>query len=103
MEGKEVVKIENFVGSTTFPDHIESSYPLQGLFDFCEGDRSSLGFMELLASKPVVTKMESPEALNQPATPNSSSISSASSEALNDEPVMAADNEEEEQQKTKKE
>nr|AFX83946.1 WRKY super family protein [Hevea brasiliensis] len=125
MEGKEVVKIENFVGSTTFPDHIQSSYPLQGLFDFCEGDRSSLGFMELLgmqdyspfvfdmlpvpsmlqpaASKPVVTKMESPEALNQPATPNSSSISSASSEALNDEPVMAADNEEEEQQKTKKE
>ncbi|OAY48894.1 WRKY transcription factor 23 [Manihot esculenta] len=125
MEGKEAVKIENFVGSSTFPDHIQSCYSLQGVFDFCEGDKNSLGFMELLgmqdfspslfdmlpvpsvvqtaASNPGVTKMESPEALNQPATPNTSSISSASSEALNDEPVKTVDNEEEEQQKTKKE
>lgn len=125
MEGKEAVKIESIVGSSTFPDYIQSSYPFPGVFDFCEGDKSSLGFMELLgmqdfspsmfdvlqvpsmvqpaASNPVVTKVESPEALNQPATPNSSSISSASSEALNDELVKVADNEEEEQQKTKKE
>nr|ADF45433.1 WRKY1 [Hevea brasiliensis] len=125
MEGKEEVKIDNIVGSSTFPDNTQSSYPFQGVFDFCEGDKSSLGFMELLgmqdfsasvfdmlqvpsvvqpaASNPVATKMESPEVLNQPATPNSSSISSASSDALNDEPVKVADNEEEEQQKTRKE
>ncbi|KAF2309705.1 hypothetical protein GH714_004688 [Hevea brasiliensis] len=120
MEGKEEVKIENIVGSSTFPDNTQTSYPFQGVFDFCEGDKSSLGFMELLgmqdfsasvfdmlqvpsvvqpaASNPVAKKMESPEVLNQPATPNSSSISSASSDALNDEPVKVADNEEEEQQ-----
>ncbi|XP_021654615.2 WRKY transcription factor 23 isoform X1 [Hevea brasiliensis] len=125
MEGKEEVKIENIVGSSTFPDNTQTSYPFQGVFDFCEGDKSSLGFMELLgmqdfsasvfdmlqvpsvvqaaASNPVAKKMESPEVLNQPATPNSSSISSASSDALNDEPVKVADNEEEEPQKTRKE
>ncbi|KDP28283.1 hypothetical protein JCGZ_14054 [Jatropha curcas] len=129
MEGKEAVKIENIAGSTTFPDHIQSSYSLNGVSEFCEGDKSYLGFMELLGMQdfnpsmfdvlplpstvplPTVSinpvkKMESPpEVLNQPATPNSSSISSASSEALNDEPVKPVDinNEEEEQQKTAKE
>ena len=45
-----------------------------------------------------------PELLNQPATPNSSSISSASSEGLNDEPVnKSVDDEVEEQEKNKKE
>jgi hypothetical protein len=42
--------------------------------------------------------------LNHPATPNSSSISSASSEGLNDEPVnKSVDDEVEEQEKNKKE
>ncbi|XVF22056.1 hypothetical protein REPUB_Repub12eG0141300 [Reevesia pubescens] len=45
---------------------------------------------------------ESPEVFNQPVTPNSSSISSASSEAVNDEPVKLEDDQEEDQQKTKK-
>ncbi|KAJ4829241.1 hypothetical protein Tsubulata_016567 [Turnera subulata] len=144
MERKEGVKLEKVVeSSSSFPDHFESFYPLQSVFEVCnEADKSSsLGFMELLgmqdylspslldmlqvpsstssvlvhptppaaASGPVsVTKVESPEVVsnnNQPATPNSSSISSASSEALNDEvPVKAADNNDEgEQQKTKKE
>ncbi|XP_050235986.1 WRKY transcription factor 23 [Mercurialis annua] len=145
MEGVETVKIENMVGSsssttTTFPDlFLQSSYSVQSVFDnFYEGggggDKSSLGFLELLGMQDfgsvspsvfdvfqqavpcknggvntpvVVTKMESADGLvNQPATPNSSSISSASSEALNDEvlPILAVDNnEEEEQQKTKKE
>ncbi|EEF47235.1 WRKY transcription factor 23 [Ricinus communis] len=140
MEGTEAVKIENIVGSspppptTAFPDLLYGSYPLQSVFDnFYGGDKSSLGFLELLGVQDftspsvfdtlqlpsttmqqppatnnspavVVTKMESPEVFNQPATPNSSSISSASSEALNDEaPIKAVDNEEEEQQKTKKE
>ncbi|KAF5741513.1 WRKY1 [Tripterygium wilfordii] len=53
---------------------------------------------------PAVTKMEysSSEVLNPPATPNSSSISSASNEALNDEQAKPVVDEEEEQYKTKK-
>lgn len=141
MERKlEAVKVENFVGSPAFSTstatitdhHLQSGYPLQGAFDFVDGDKGSLGFMELLGMQDyyspfldivqqvpsslvqsvappdikVVPKVESPtpEVVNQPATPNSSSISSASSEALNDElPVKAVDNEEEEHEKTKKE
>jgi hypothetical protein len=99
---------------------------MQG-FDFVD-DKSSLGFMELLGvqdfspslldmmqvqipsvqtpSAQVATEVvdSPPEVLNQPATPNSSSISSASSEGLNDEPAnKGVDNEVEEQGKTKKE
>ncbi|KAL4354004.1 hypothetical protein GQ457_06G030410 [Hibiscus cannabinus] len=50
---------------------------------------------------PPSKKIESPEVINQPATPNFSSISSVSSEALNDEAVKV-DDQEENQQKTKK-
>ncbi|CAK7348461.1 unnamed protein product [Dovyalis caffra] len=130
MEKKEAIKLENFVGSPTFSatnDHIQTSYPLmQGhVFDFVDGDKNSLGFMELLGMQDfspslldmvqvpipsvqapnVQVVMESPpEVLNQPATPNSSSISSASSEGLNDEPVnKGVDDEVDEQEKTKKE
>lgn len=127
MERKEAVKVENFVGSPTFSsttDHVQTSYPFMQGFDFVD-DKSSLGFMELLgvqdfspslldmiqvpippAQAPnvqVVTESP-PELLNQPATPNSSSISSASSEGLNDEPVnKSVDDEVEEQEKNKKE
>ncbi|KAJ8899144.1 hypothetical protein K2173_011141 [Erythroxylum novogranatense] len=122
METKEV-KIETVAGSSAFPDYVQSSYPL---LEWSEGDKSSLGFTELLdmqdfgsslfdvlqvpstvqhtASSPLLTKIKSPKVLNnQSATPNSSSITSASSEALNDEPVKGMDNDEIEQQKTKKE
>ncbi|KAG6644951.1 hypothetical protein CIPAW_08G087600 [Carya illinoinensis] len=53
------------------------------------------------APLPVTTVKEGSEVLNQPATPNSSSISSASSEAVNDEQTKAVD-QEEQQEKTKK-
>lgn len=123
MERKEAVQTENTMASSSFPDNISASFPLQGMFDLSEGEKSSLGFMELLgiqdfgpslfdmsqvpstvpssSPNPIVTKMESPEMLNQPATPNSSSISSASSDAVNDEQVKVEEHEEN-QQKTKK-
>ena len=131
MERREVVKVEKFDGSpalSTTTDHVQTSYPFmpgQYGFDFVDGDKNALGFMELLgmqdfspslldmiqvpippAQAPnvqVVTESP-PELLNQPATPNSSSISSASSEGLNDEPVnKSVDDEVEEQEKNKKE
>ncbi|KAK1558589.1 hypothetical protein Q3G72_004255 [Acer saccharum] len=126
MDIKEAVEMDGGMGSSSFLDHVSAGFPLHGIFDFAEGEKSSLGFMELLgvqdfgsslsdmvqpppstapsSSSPnptVVTKMESPELLNQPATPNSSSISSASSEAVNDEQVKVEE-QEEDQQKTKK-
>ncbi|KAJ6319985.1 hypothetical protein OIU77_010645 [Salix suchowensis] len=130
MDRREAVKVENFDGSPTFcatNDHVQTSFPfMQGHgFDFVDGDKSALGFMELLGMQDfspslldviqvpvppvqdpnVQVVMESPsELLNQPATPNSSSISSVSSEGLNDEPVnKSADDEVEEQEKNKKE
>lgn len=126
MERKEVIKMEEIVGSSSFTDHISDAYPFPGgIFDFSEGEKSSLGFMELLAqdyspslfdfpsqpsmapSAPLATTTtvkECSEVLNQPATPNSSSISSASSEAVNDEhtDIKAVDQEEEQHEKTKK-
>jgi hypothetical protein len=125
MERKEAIKTEETVGSSSFSDHISDSYQFSGIFDFSEGDKSSLGFMELLGVQdyspslfdsphppsmapsapllPTAVK-ECSEVLNPPATPNSSSISSASSEAVNDqEQTKAVDKEEDEQQeKTKK-
>lgn len=126
MDIKEAVEMDGGMGTSSFLDHVSAGFPVQGIFDLAEGEKSSLGFMELLgvqnfgsslydmvqppsstvpsSSSPnptVVTKMESPELLNQPLTPNSSSISSASSEAVNDEQVKVEE-EEEDQQKTKK-
>ncbi|XP_022770790.1 probable WRKY transcription factor 23 [Durio zibethinus] len=123
MERKEGVKMEDVLGSSSFSDYIANSFPLQSIFDLSsEGETIPLGFMELLGvqdlSPPLFdmakqvpslvtqamnhssTKIESPEVFNQPATPNSSSISSASSEAVNDVPVKV-DDQEEDQQKTK--
>ncbi|GLT64902.1 hypothetical protein SLA2020_373650 [Shorea laevis] len=123
MEGKKEVKMEEVVGSSSFLDYNPSSY--QGVFDLGEGEKGSgsLGFMELLGLQdfspslldegqvismaptsvlnPAGGKIESPEVLNPPATPNSSSISSESCEAVNDEPVKVED-QEEDQQKTNK-
>ncbi|KAE8699661.1 putative WRKY transcription factor 28 [Hibiscus syriacus] len=99
-----------------------NNFPLQSTFDLCSSEDEkirSLGFMDLLGvqdligppfleimaaqqvSTPPSKKIESPEVINQPATPKFSSISSASSEAVNDEPVKE-DDQEENQQKTKK-
>ncbi|KAF3972051.1 hypothetical protein ACB098_10G069000 [Castanea mollissima] len=125
MERKEMIKMEELVGSSSFTDHISDSYPFSGIFDFSEGEKSSLGFMELLGtgvqdytsplfdlppismapSAPLPAVKECSEVLNQPATPNSSSISSASSEAVNDTEQTnnkAVDQEEEQPDKTKK-
>ncbi|TKY61694.1 WRKY transcription factor 23 [Spatholobus suberectus] len=121
MENKETmmgVKKEDHAISSSFP----CNFPL---FDFSE-DKSSLGFMELLGvqnysplldfplvpnvsvpqtsavKEPTETKKECSEVTNlqQPATPNSSSISSAFSEALNDERNKTVD-QAHEHQKTK--
>ncbi|KAK2418857.1 WRKY transcription factor [Trifolium repens] len=92
------------------------SYSLSSVFDLSEDKNTSVGFMELLgvqnmhsmldlppvvvdeavkkaAEAPLDEKKECSEVLNsqQPATPNSSSISSASSEALNDELTKTVD------------
>ncbi|KAK8532610.1 hypothetical protein V6N13_131924 [Hibiscus sabdariffa] len=117
--------MEDVLGNSSFSDYFSSGFPLQSVLDFsCEGETMPLGFMELLGfqdlnpsvfgmtpqaplvtqppNNPCSTKIESPaEILNQPATPNSSSISSASSEAVNDEHAKVGD-QEEDQQKTKK-
>lgn len=133
MAKREMIKMEDKYtnGSSSFSESISNSYPFSAMFDFCEGEKSSLGFMELLGVQDIspslfdfpvqtttstlvvppsvvpnptstITK-ESSEALNQPATPNSSSISSASSEALNEEQTKTVDQEEEhdDQQKNK--
>lgn len=139
MERKEVTKMKNnnSMGSSPFADHLSTGSQLRGVFDLYEGEKGSLGFMELLgvqdfgssslydslydmvqlqeqtqvpstgaakSSTVNVTEIECSELLNQPATPNSSSISSASSEALNDEQIKAEEHvhHEENQQKTKK-
>ncbi|XWS46540.1 hypothetical protein CRYUN_Cryun14cG0076500 [Craigia yunnanensis] len=124
MERKEGVKMEDVMGNSSFSDYIANNFSLQSIFDLSEGERIPLGFMELLGVEdlspplfdmaaeqvpslaiqppnPTSTKIESPEVFNQPATPNSSSISSASSEAVNDELVKVED-QEEDQQKNKK-
>ncbi|GMI85828.1 WRKY DNA-BINDING PROTEIN 23, WRKY DNA-binding protein 23 [Hibiscus trionum] len=120
MERKEGLKMEDVLGNSSFSDYIPTSFPLQSVFDFSYGETMPLGFMELLGvqdlspssfdmaeqapslNNPCSTKIESPaEVLNQPTTPNSPSVSSASSEAVNDEPVKV-DDQEEDQQKTKK-
>lgn len=110
--------MEETLGSSLFVEHISDGFPFPGIFDSSEGEKSSLGFMELLgiqdyspslfdlpqapAALPVTTGKEGSEVLNQPATPNSSSISSASSEAVNDEQTKSVEQEEEQQEKTKK-
>lgn len=118
-----MIKTEEAVGSSSFSDNMTDGCPFSGIFDFSEGEKSSLGFMELLAVQdcspslfdlpqapsmtpsaplPATTVKECSEVLNPPATPNSSSISSASSEAATDEQTKAVDEEEEQQEKTKK-
>ncbi|KAL5561039.1 hypothetical protein UlMin_030786 [Ulmus minor] len=107
------------IGSSSFSDGFSSSYPFSGGLGFTE----LLGIQDLSPSlfdfpphpysglsssppNPCFNTKESSEALNQPATPNTSSISSASSEAVNEEQTKTVDHDEEEQeqeqQKTKK-
>ncbi|XP_061338410.1 WRKY transcription factor 23-like [Gastrolobium bilobum] len=131
MEKKDmVVKMEDALGSSSFPGYNSNGYPFSSVFDhFSEVEKNSLGFMELLGVQdcnplldlPQLSTMSVPhhftvkvpsdagkecsEVLNQqPPTPNSSSISSASSEAVTDEQNKTLDQAEEEgqQNKTKK-
>ncbi|NP_001237438.1 WRKY transcription factor 54 [Glycine max] len=124
MEKKEMaVKTEDAVGSSSFPCYNYSNlYPFSNAFDFSEVEKSSLGFMELLGVQDYSPLLELPqlstvsvqshhhstvtvpsdngkecsEVLNhQPATPNSSSISSASTDAVNDEQKKTLDQAEE--------
>ncbi|KAL4367861.1 hypothetical protein GQ457_05G001570 [Hibiscus cannabinus] len=86
MERNEGLQMEEVLGNSSF---LANSFPLQSIFDFSnEGDKFPLGFMELFdisQQVPPPLKTESPaDAFNLPATPNSSSVSSASSEAVND-------------------
>lgn len=116
------VKTEEAIGSSSLLSGY-NGYPFSSVFDVCEAEKSSLGFMELLGVQdyspvldlpltqqvstiaPSDTAKECSEVLNQqPATPNSSSISSASSEAvtLNDEHNKTVDQPDEEHHNTKK-
>lgn len=124
MEKKEMgVKTEEAIGSSSFGGYNSNSLGLSSVFDFPEVEKSSLGIMELLGVQdygtplldlphpsppalkdpsPSHTANESCEAFYQhPPTPNSSSISSASSEAVNDEQTKTVD-QPEDQPKTKK-
>ncbi|XP_028781866.1 WRKY transcription factor 23-like [Neltuma alba] len=119
---KKGVKKEEAVGSSSFGDYNSNGFPLSSVFDFHEVEKSSLGFMELLGVQeqdygsfdlppqlfPSDLKNRCAAAKNyceplnqQPATPNSSSISSASSEALIDEHTKTVDQRGDEQPKTK--
>ncbi|GMJ09233.1 WRKY DNA-BINDING PROTEIN 23, WRKY DNA-binding protein 23 [Hibiscus trionum] len=119
--------MEDVQGNPSYSEYTVNNFPLQSIFDLSSREDEkirSLGFMDLLGIQdltgsplldimvpsltatqapptPPSKKIDSPEATNQPATPNFSSISSASSEAVNDEPVKA-DEQEENQQKTNK-
>ncbi|KAF8401296.1 hypothetical protein HHK36_012229 [Tetracentron sinense] len=107
MEKKEAMETQNLIGASTFPDQIPTTFSLSSIFDMpCEGEKGSLGFMELLGIQDLSPSIfdllqttsippqpsaltscrpESSELLNLPATPNSSSISSSSTEAANEE------------------
>lgn len=119
------METETSTGFSSFPDQIPTSYPFSGgLFDL-PGDisgprRSSMGFMELLGFQdlappppsmfdfppppppPATTSLPEPSDMgNLPATPNSSSISSSSTEAANEEQTKVVEGEVEEEQEEK--
>nr|URH10331.1 WRKY15 [Phoebe bournei] len=94
---------KNSAGIPSFSDQIPTTFSSSGIFDLVSGDLAatrSIGFMELLGleelapsifdllpplSLPPTSLPESSDAGNPPATPNSSSISSMSTEAANEE------------------
>ncbi|XP_052206351.1 probable WRKY transcription factor 48 [Diospyros lotus] len=132
MEKEEELKRENSMANSGFSDQIPTSFALSGsIFDMpCDGEKSSLGFIDMLGIQdyspslfdllqptpvimppqplpsPASTVPESTsEVLNTPATPNSSSISSSSTEAVNDDQTKTTavqEEEEHDQDKTKK-
>ncbi|KAK5783750.1 WRKY transcription factor 23-like [Gossypium arboreum] len=129
MERKEGVKVEDVLGNSSCSVNDFPLQSIFDLSSNEEEKIRSLGFMDLLGVQDLIcspvleimaaqqvpslmatqppnpfscTKIESPhEVFNQPATPNSSTISSASSEAAHDEPAKL-DDQEEDQRKTKK-
>ncbi|KAM5558382.1 WRKY transcription factor 23 [Rosa sericea] len=109
MEKKDhLIKMEGNTRSSSFSETTaDYSYPFPGMFDFSQGDqKESLGFVELLGIQDFcpanslfdLPQITTPQVLPttsidmakeysfNPSTPNSSSISSASSEAVNEEP-----------------
>lgn len=94
---------KNSAGIPSFSDQVPTTLSSSGIFDLVSGDLAatgSIGFMELLGleelapsifdllpplSLPPTSLPESSDAGNPPATPNSSSISSMSTEAANEE------------------
>ncbi|KAG4174244.1 hypothetical protein ERO13_A11G108200v2 [Gossypium hirsutum] len=129
MERKQGVKVEDVLGNSSCSVNDFPLQSIFDLSSNEEEKIRSLGFMDLLGVQDLIcspvleimaaqqapslmatqppnpfssTKIESPhEVFNQPATPNSSTISSASSEAAHDEPAKL-DDQEEDQRKTKK-
>ncbi|MBA0638218.1 hypothetical protein Godav_005279 [Gossypium davidsonii] len=129
MERKEGVKVEDVLGNSSCSVNDFPLQSIFDLSSNEEEKIRSLGFMDLLGVQDLIsspfleimaaqqvpsrmatqppnplssTKIGSPhEVFNQPATPNSSTISSASSEAVHDEPAKL-DDQEEDQRKTKK-
>ncbi|KAI8565970.1 hypothetical protein RHMOL_Rhmol02G0002800 [Rhododendron molle] len=129
------LKNENqpMMANSTFSDQIPTSFAFPGIFDmpcdYNEKGSFDLGFMDILGfqdyycttsnstpsslfdliqTPPVVPSPASTsEVVNTPATPNSTSISSSSTEAANDHDQIKAtkveQDEEGEQEKTKKE
>jgi hypothetical protein len=78
---------------------MENQTPILGFFDMmCDAEKGTMSLMEMLATQdyapslfdlfqpsPASTLVESSEVVNPPATPNSCSISSLSTEVVNDE------------------
>nr|AIS23529.1 WRKY transcription factor 68 [Gossypium hirsutum]AIS23530.1 WRKY transcription factor 68 [Gossypium hirsutum] len=129
MERKQGVKVEDVLGNSSCSVNDFPLQSIFDLSSNEEEEIRSLGFMDLLGVQDLIcsplleimaaqqvpsrmatqppnafssTKIGPPhEVFNQPATPNSSTISSASSEAVHDEPAKL-DDQEEDQRKTKK-
>ncbi|XP_068663371.1 WRKY transcription factor 23-like [Aristolochia californica] len=108
------METENSTEISSFADQISTSFPFPSIFDLA-GDvaapgKSSLGFMELLGIQdlgdppvfdfpeptPAPLAPESSDITNRPATPNSSSISSTSTEAATEEQPKTVVEEEQE-------
>ncbi|XP_022983974.1 probable WRKY transcription factor 68 [Cucurbita maxima] len=82
-------------GIFPFSDEMRSN----GFFDFPDGEKCSVAFLELLGLKNHEFKGYSSHVLNPPATPNcSSSVSSASTDAVNYNPTAVHDNPQQQQQ-----
>ncbi|CAK9322309.1 unnamed protein product [Citrullus colocynthis] len=107
---EEIVKMEDTSTSTDGGDGTGALFPFSdnvipnGFFDFSDAEKCSVGFMELLGlNNCELFKDYCSEAFNPPATPNcSSSVSSASSDLVNDDDPQQQHNPTTKQLKVKK-